>query len=305
MRERWNDFVRRSRCGTFLFDRGYMDYHSSRFTDCSLMAFNHRGRLLAVLPAEIDGQGTLASHRGLTYGGWVTPLRHFNGSAMLDIFASSTAWMRDNGVKTLLYKALPDIYPVTPAQEDRYALWRHGAAMSQCALSSALSLRRRAPRNESTRQALRLAAAQGITLGPSDNLPGYWSMLTECLASRHGASPVHTLEEMTLLAGRFPDNIRLFTATRNGEILAGALVYFCTRTAHTQYMATTPEGRQTKALAALLDHIAAHHCAGLDYLDLGGSNEEGGQVLNSGLLLQKSGHGATGVIYPVYTLSLT
>ena len=29
----WNSFVGRSKNGTFLFNRGFMDYHADRFTD--------------------------------------------------------------------------------------------------------------------------------------------------------------------------------------------------------------------------------------------------------------------------------
>ena len=65
--DEWNQFVAQSKNGTFLFDRGYMDYHSDRFHDHSLM-FYRDGRLLAVLPAHADGD-TLCTHRGLTYGG--------------------------------------------------------------------------------------------------------------------------------------------------------------------------------------------------------------------------------------------
>jgi hypothetical protein len=36
--ETWNRFNQASRNGTFLFDRGYMDYHADRFTDASLMS---------------------------------------------------------------------------------------------------------------------------------------------------------------------------------------------------------------------------------------------------------------------------
>ena len=50
-KDEWNDFVSKSKNGTFLFDRGYMDYHSDRFTDCSLMFYKH-GKLLAMLPAN-------------------------------------------------------------------------------------------------------------------------------------------------------------------------------------------------------------------------------------------------------------
>ena len=38
-KDEWDDFVRDSRNGTFLFMRGYMDYHADRFADFSLMAY--------------------------------------------------------------------------------------------------------------------------------------------------------------------------------------------------------------------------------------------------------------------------
>ena len=66
----WDAFVDASRNGTFLHRRGYMDYHAHRFADHSLMARDHAGRLLAVLPAHTSGT-VLASHNGLSYGGWL------------------------------------------------------------------------------------------------------------------------------------------------------------------------------------------------------------------------------------------
>ena len=53
-KDEWNEFVRESKNGTFLFDRDYMDYHSDRFEDCSLMIFR-RGKLYALLPADVNG----------------------------------------------------------------------------------------------------------------------------------------------------------------------------------------------------------------------------------------------------------
>ena len=38
-RDVWNQFVRQSRNGTFLIDRRFMDYHSDRFVDCSLLVY--------------------------------------------------------------------------------------------------------------------------------------------------------------------------------------------------------------------------------------------------------------------------
>ena len=43
----WNDFVASSRNGTFLFNRGFMDYHADRFDDASVMAYRN-GKLCAL-----------------------------------------------------------------------------------------------------------------------------------------------------------------------------------------------------------------------------------------------------------------
>ena len=42
MRRAWDDFVRSSRNGTFLFERAYMEYHADRFKDHSLVISNER-----------------------------------------------------------------------------------------------------------------------------------------------------------------------------------------------------------------------------------------------------------------------
>ena len=65
----WDCFIANSRNGTFLFFRNYMDYHSDRFIDNSLL-FRYKGKLIAVLPANREGD-VLWSHQGLTYGGLV------------------------------------------------------------------------------------------------------------------------------------------------------------------------------------------------------------------------------------------
>lgn len=303
MRPLWDGFASRSRCATFLFQRAYLDYHSHRFTDCSLLAFTPRGRLIAMLPAEIDGS-TVSSHRGLTYGGWITPMRHFDAATMLSVFDAALPFLRGLGASELVYKPLPHIYPLIPADEDRYALFRLGAVMTECSVSSAIDLGRPAPLNESTRQAVKRARSAGVCAAQSDDFAGFWRVLEECLMSRHGVRPVHSLEEILLLKSRFPDNIRLFTATLDSDIAAGAVVYFCGRVAHVQYMATTSRGRDTKALSLLINEIATRYCAGSAYLDFGISTENGGRTLNRGLLLQKSGHGAGAVACPTFSLSL-
>ncbi|MDE6285663.1 MAG: GNAT family N-acetyltransferase, partial [Muribaculaceae bacterium] len=91
----WDAFVEASRNGTFLHRRGYMDYHAHRFADHSLMARDHAGRLLAVLPAHASGT-VLASHNGLSYGGWLMAPRRVTAAVMLGKFGLLADHMRSD-----------------------------------------------------------------------------------------------------------------------------------------------------------------------------------------------------------------
>ena len=118
----WDEFVRKSKNGTFLFFRDYMDYHGDRFADHSLLISIRDGELLALLPAHRVGD-TLVSHGGLTYGGFITDDR-MGAALMLDVFASAVAFSKQQGIGRLIYKTIPYIYHRLPAEEDRYALLR-------------------------------------------------------------------------------------------------------------------------------------------------------------------------------------
>jgi len=66
----WDEFITNSKNGTFLFCRDYMEYHSDRFTDFSIMFFKGNS-LIAVMPANIKDD-ILFSHSGLTFGGIIS-----------------------------------------------------------------------------------------------------------------------------------------------------------------------------------------------------------------------------------------
>ncbi|MCM1440786.1 MAG: GNAT family N-acetyltransferase [Roseburia sp.] len=280
-----------------------MDYHSDRFEDHSLMVRDSDGRLVALLPMEVTGD-IVASHRGLTYGGLITPPAHVYADRVFEIFEAICDYLHSEGYRQLIYKPIPYIYTKQPADDDIYAMFRLGARMTGCGLSSAIAMRADRVVNESTRQAVSAADSIGLKPGLSDAWEAFWILLQKCLRDRHGVAPVHTIDEIRLLAGRFPDNIKLFTTERAGELLAGAVVYLAGRVAHIQYIATSAEGRCIKALPQLLNFIYSYYQSDFDYLDFGVSTTDSGRHLNEGLLLQKSGLGARSVAYTEYTLEL-
>src|SRR5262249_50694711 len=105
-REGWDAFVGRAKNGHFFFRRDYLAYHADRFADHSLLSLKE-SRRVALLPASLK-DGVLSSHAGLTFGGFVTDAA-MTTPLMLELFATLSGYLRQNGVARLVYKCVPYI----------------------------------------------------------------------------------------------------------------------------------------------------------------------------------------------------
>ena len=117
----WNKFLDTAKNPTLLFDRDYMDYHSDRFQDYSLMIYR-KGNLYALLPGNVK-DSVFYTHQGLTYGGLILSNKA-SAADVLVIFDLINSFLREHGINKVLYKPTPYIYHLTPSQEDLYALFR-------------------------------------------------------------------------------------------------------------------------------------------------------------------------------------
>ena len=300
MADAWNDLNRRTMNGHFLFDRGFMDYHADRFTDASLVAIED-GAMVALLPANLKDDAAW-SHQGLTFGGLV----HAGLGVVrtLEVLEACAAELAAMGAAALHYKAMPWIYPAAPAQEDLYWLFRREAALTRRDVSAAIDYRARGRVSSRRARGAKKAAAAGLGFARSDDWAGFWRVLEGVLAERHGAAPVHSLAEITLLAERFPEEIALFTAADGEGIQAGVVMFRSRMVAHAQYIAAGPKGRETGALDGLFEHLIGQHAESHRYFDFGISNAEGGWVLNEGLMRQKEEFGASAVVHDVWRTAL-
>ena len=301
-KELWNTFVSKARNATFLFDRNYMDYHADRFDDNSFM-FYHKGKLKAVLPANVAGD-TLYSHQGLTYGGLLLD-KKATVEDVLECFDSLNSWLCENGISKVVYKALPWIYQQYPSEEDLYALtWKCKAQLISRDISSSIVIDNKLKFAESRKSGIRKALSLNIEVGESNDVDGFWHVLEDNLGNRYNAKPVHTASEMKLLMSRFPNNIRLYVAKMNGEIVGGTLIYVTPQVVHTQYISASVEGKKHGALDLLFDYIINKVYANCRYFDFGKSTEQGGAYLNEPLIFQKEGFGGRGVCYDWYQWEL-
>lgn len=298
-RDAWDGFVTRSRTGTFLHRRDYLEYHADRFTDHSLVLRSATGELIALLPAN-ERAGMLESHGGLTYGGLL-----FDDSmtlaAMMEIVARLRGYLRQRELARLRYRAVPAVYHRGPADEDVCALVQHGARLVHRAALSVID--RGAPiRPQSRRRrGLRTALAAGLSVAEDADLGTYWSLLSEVLSRRYDAAPVHSLAEIRRLRELFPDNIRLLSCHDGAEMVAGLLLYDTGRVVRTQYIAAGERGKELGALDMLFDHLVSHGAVG-QKLDLGTCEGADPFGLNRGVLEFKESWGGRTVAQDTYEL---
>lgn len=308
MRTAWDDFVRRSKNGTFLFERAFMDYHSQRFRDASLMFLGDGGKVVGLLPACLSPgeEGVVTSHAGLTYGGLVMSDHTVQAAASDMLSAAASYYALELGAHALVYKPVPYVYASMPSDEPLYWLFRAGAKLVARGVSSALSPAAHPKQRQSRRGGVVRAEREGVKIlhaGTGTDVDEFHALLSRVLSERHGVSPVHSLEEMKLLMRRFPENISLYVArSEAGELLAGAWMFVTERVAHTQYIAVSSEGERLGAGDALIDSLIRHEFADKAYFDFGVSTERGGSCLNEGLIFQKEGFGARSVCYDTYLL---
>ena len=297
----WDNFVDSSRNGTFLHKRGYMDYHSHRFTDHSLM-FYRGEELVAIVPAHIK-ENCFCSHNGLTYGGMLLPCNTATAD-VLELFNAMTGYLQENtAVTSIIYKPTPHIYHSYPCEEDLYALFRHGATLTERKVSSAIPLN--APLPIGGRRKLTAKTKASLHIVEDGDLATFWEILHERLQNKYDTAPVHSIEEISLLKERFPENIKLYSVADNdGNTLGGVVLFITGNVIHMQYSATTEEGRRLSALDYLYEELINNRYAGKGYFDFGISVEDGGRYLNCGLIAYKERLGGRAVVYDTYVIDL-
>lgn len=302
MADEWNLFVAASKNGTFLFDRRFMDYHADRFCDHSLLVYRDQ-RLYALLPAN-QKDDTLVSHGGLTYGGLVTDSR-CSAKGVLDAFTAINEYLRQQGFRHVVYKAVPWIYHQLPAEEDLYALTSvcH-ARLTIRDISSAIIGDRKIRFSESRKSGIRKAHRQGLTVAESTDFAAFWQILNENLTGKYGVRPVHSVAELELLHSRFPEKIRLYMVFDGETPVGGTLLFLTPQVLHTQYISANAFGKQHGAIDLLFDHLINNTYKDYPYIDFGKSTVSDSADLNEQLIFQKEGFGARAVCYDTYEYDL-
>lgn len=304
----WNALIASSTNGPFLFARTFLDYHQDRFADHSWLVW-HGTKLRAVFVAAVarttTEPTTLVAHPGLAYGGLVTVsgVKYAETAAMLELLR--TAWQAA-GFRYLVVRPVPRVFCQQFTENQVFWLHQQGAVLSNRELNSVLDLTQPVRIGTWRRGNLRKARLHGVAVRLASNADyePYWQLLIQTLAEVHGRQPVHTLAEISRLRDQNPGHLELWGAWLGTELVAGVVVFQdeWQGFAHTQYIAGNSRGKQVGAVDAVLAHIIKEKATQYQRLSFGISTVQG--VVNTGLLNQKEGFGATAELMDAYHLTL-
>lgn len=286
----WDTFIAGAKNATFLFARDFMEYHSDRFTDYSLLVYKD-DVLYAVLPANIVGD-KLYSHKGLTYGSLV-----LSKSAKLlytfEAFKALLSFLNTNAISTLELRNIPTFYNTMPSDELSYFLFKANATLIKRDALMVIDTANKIKFQKNRREGINKAKRNGLCVVVDTNFEGFWKqILIPNLQKKHGIAPVHSLEEIQMLAAKFPDNIKQVNVYKDNVIVAGTTVFLTKTTIHPQYVSGNSDKNAFGSLDLAYDYIINHFDSSKRYFDFNISSEQNGKALNSGLIFWKESCGA-------------
>lgn len=294
----WNTFITQSKNGTFLFHRDFMDYHSDRFDDYSLIILDGE-KWIAVLPANIINN-EVHTHQGLTYGG----LLYYDKiklATIIEVFKTLLQYLYENNIEKLFVKTIPTIYHQKPTQEMHYVLFLVNARLTRRDSLSVLDLREVNVITKGRKEGVEKGKKSKLIVQEVIDLEPFWNkILIPNMTKKYDANPVHSLEEITKLKTAFPDNIRQFNVYHNGNIVAGTTIFVSNCVAHSQYISANENANTNGSLDFLYYELITNIFADKKYLDFGISNEYQGRKLNFGLSFWKESFGASTVVQDFY-----
>ncbi|NJM80731.1 MAG: FemAB family protein [Flavobacterium sp.] len=209
---KWNDFVANAKNATFLFHRDFMEYHSDRFEDFSLLIFDEKENLKAILPANRVGD-IVYSHQGLTYGGIVLK-KSVKFSEVRLFFEAIFDYLTLSRIKELFYKPINPFYQSCNSEEYLFVLFEKKASLDKRELNLCIPFKDDYRISKSKLKHYRKNLKLNLEIRNDNDFFVFWiKVLIPRLENKHQTKPVHSLKEIEYLASKFPNNIMQYNVT--------------------------------------------------------------------------------------------
>ena len=298
----WNIFVAHAKNATFLFHRDFMEYHQDRFEDYSLLVFDKKNNLKAILPANRVGD-VLYSHQGLTYGGLVLN-KSVLLSEVIQITHSVLRFLSENEIRIIELKIIPNIYNTAPSDEMEYISFLLQAKILRRDTLAIVDLANQIPISRVRKRGIEKGNKINLKVKEVDDFNSFWNeLLIPNLKERYNVEPVHSLDEIKLLKMKFPTEIKQYNVYLENKIIGGVTVFETKNVIHPQYISGNKEFNNLYGgLDFLYDYLMNTVYKESKFFDFGISNENNGLNLNESLHYWKESFGARTVVQNFYEI---
>lgn len=296
----WNHFISSAKNATFLFHRDFMEYHSDRFQDFSLLVFEDE-ELVAVLPAN-RVEDTVFSHQGLTYGGVVLQPK----SKLYDtifVFKAILEFLHNNKISKLFLKQIPSIYCDYSSDEINYLSHICKGKVIMKYNISVITLNQKRLISKSRRECVNRGKKLELEIREDNKMELFWNdLLIPNLRDKYNSKPVHTSEEIIALKNKFPNNIRHFNVYKDDKLVCGTTVFITKKVVKPQYIAGTESNNELGSIDFLYDFLINEIAKTSDYFDFGPSHENNGLQIVKNINFWKESFGANSLIQDFYEI---
>lgn len=304
-KDEWDNFVDKSRNGTFMNKRKFLSYHPrGKFHDASCM-FYKKGKLLAVFPAALVDD-KIISHPGASYGGLIIS-KDVKINDVNNIFESMIYFFSNikNDIKEIIIRPPLKIYHKYPSEEIDFIMYKKGFTR-EIDLSTCIGLKEISSyQTKKSRQGVGQSLKRGVIVEESNDFESFHKLLTNNL-KKHNAKPVHTVGELVNLKNRFPLYIKLYIAKKDNIPIGAGLIFIFGNVIHTQNLSMDYNYEKLRPINAVVGHIIKEykHKDSIKYLNFGVSTEGFGKTINWNLFKFKENFGGRGVLVERWTKKL-
>lgn len=291
----WDDFVSKAEVHSILFYRNYIEYHSNRFVDYSLMIFQE-DKLVAIFPANICSNGEIHTHQGLSYGGFIFE-KHTYFKTRVNIYELVLKYLLVNNVRDVYLRGVPSCY-ANDNSNDLVLQWI-SAVNIRNDIYSYIPKGAYIGSNKDRKKYIKKALKNDFKIMESNDFDFFWdNLLIPNLKKRHNTQPVHSAFEIKNLKNKFPDSIKLYGVFKNNLMRAGVVVFVHRDVVHTQYIAGD-EQRSDGSLDFLIESVVKKYNE-TKIFSFGTSSENHGKLINNGLLYWKESFRAVNELQRFY-----
>jgi hypothetical protein len=225
----------------------------------------------------------------LSYGGWIlSEIGTENMHLLLEVFLEyiKDAIFSVSGL--LIVKAEVQLPPTsyhTVHKEITSILKEKGFRVNRVLDNQFVKLDRQIGVSPKKSRGYRNGKYEELRIDRANDFKSFWSqVLLPQLQSRYASKPVHSIEEIELLASKFPEKIIQHNVYREDQLLAGITFFIKNDIVKSQYTASSSLGLKINAVGYLyMEAMKEFQEKGFLLMDYGSVNEPDGSV-NKGLL---------------------